>query len=116
MQRTLAAVLTLLLAGATVVSGTAAPAKRKAPAKAKRAAKPKVTPTPPATAPDPEVARILEAYEAVRPGDDELGLFKLDWAGSLKEAKERAAKENRPIFFVSTTQLERAGDLRGGHC
>ena len=31
-------------------------------------------------------------------------------------ATARAAKEKRPIFFVSTMQLKDAGDLRGGHC
>jgi hypothetical protein len=115
MQRSLAAFLTLLLAGAAATTGIAAPAKRKAPVRAKRAARPPVTAAP-ATAPDPEASRILDAYEAARPADEELGLFRLDWAGSLKEAKARAVKEGRPIFFVSTTQLERAGDLRGGHC
>jgi hypothetical protein len=107
MQRSLASLLALLLAGAAVAAhaAPARPKARKAPA----------APTSPAV-PDPEVSRILEAYQAGRPTDRELSLFKLDWAGSLKEAKERAAKERRPIFFVSTTQLEDAGDLRGGHC
>lgn len=62
------------------------------------------------------VTRTLEAFQAARPADSELRVFQLDWAGSLKEAKERAAQEGRPIFFVSTTQLEDAGDLKGGHC
>jgi hypothetical protein len=70
----------------------------------------------PATAADPAVTRVLDAYQAARPTANELRVFLLDWAGSLKEAKERAAKEKRPIFFVSTTQLEDAGDLRAGHC
>ena len=69
-----------------------------------------------ATGANPEVRRILDAYRAARPTDAELGVFTLDWAGSLTEAKRRAKAEKRPIFFVSTTQLEDAGDLRGGHC
>ena len=69
--------------------------------------------------PAPDAARarqIVESYQAARPTDSELALFQLDWAANLKEAKARAAKEKRPIFFVSTTQLKDAGDLRGGHC
>lgn len=73
-------------------------------------------PTSPAGVPDAEVSRVLGAYRAARPADRDLQVFKLDWAGSLKEAKARAAKEGRPILFVATTQLEDAGDLRGGHC
>ena len=65
---------------------------------------------------NPEIRRVLDAYEAARPGESDLGVFKLDWADSLKDARERAVREKRPIFFVSTTQLKDAGDLRGGHC
>jgi hypothetical protein len=63
-----------------------------------------------------EGRRVLEAHRAARPSDEALGVFKLDWAGSLAAAKARAAKEGRPILFVSTTQLKDAGDLKGGHC
>ena len=73
-------------------------------------------PAPDTAAPEPAVTRVIDAYKAARPTPAELQVFMLDWAGSLKEAKERAAKEKRPIFFVSTTQLEDAGDLRAGHC
>ena len=59
---------------------------------------------------------ILAAYEAARPADRDLGVFQLDWADSFKQAKTRAAKEKRPIFLVSTTQLKDAGNLRDGHC
>lgn len=76
------------------------------------------SPKPSAQAPpvDPEVKRIQSAYQTARPADRDLGIFRLDWAASLKDAKARAAKEKRPIFFVSTMQLKDAGDLRGGHC
>jgi hypothetical protein len=73
-------------------------------------------PDDPGTAQDTRLQRVLSAYQAARPADRELGAFRLDWAGSLKEAKTRAAREKRPIFFVSTMQLKDAGDLRGGHC
>lgn len=62
------------------------------------------------------VRQIREAYQAARPAAAELALFQLDWAADLKDARARAAKEKRPIFFVSTMQLKEAGDLRGGHC
>jgi len=61
-------------------------------------------------------SEILKAYEAARPADRELGVFQLDWADSFKDAKARAARENRPIFLVCTTQLKDAGNLREGHC
>jgi hypothetical protein len=63
-----------------------------------------------------EEDEILRAYEAARPADHELGVFRLDWADSFKDAKTRAAKEKRPIFLVCTTQLKDAGNLRDGHC
>lgn len=63
-----------------------------------------------------EAQRILDAYQAARPAEADLGIFRLDWAGSLAAAKARAAREGRPVFFVSTTQLKDAGDLKGGHC
>lgn len=65
---------------------------------------------------DPAVRRVLDAFKAARPTENELRVFQLDWAASLKEAKARALKEERPVFFISTTQLEDAGNLRGGHC
>ena len=73
-------------------------------------------PAPVAAGGDLAVTRVLEAYQAARPTAAELRVFQLDWAGSLQEAKARAAREKRPVFFVSTTQLEDAGDLRAGHC
>lgn len=80
------------------------------------AAAPSAAPPPRASAVRPEAERVLNAYQEARPPDRDLGVFRLDWAASLKEARARAAKENRPIFFVSTMQLKDAGDLKGGHC
>jgi hypothetical protein len=73
-------------------------------------------PAPQAPAQDPGVRRTLDAFNAARPAESDLRVFQLDWASSLTEARARALKEDRPIFFVSTTQLEDAGNLRGGHC
>ena len=66
--------------------------------------------------PDTEARQIRDAYEAARPADRDLGVFRLDWVGSLKEARERATREKRPIFFVATMQLKDAGNLQSGHC
>ncbi len=63
---------------------------------------------------DAEVGRILQKYEAARPKDSEMSIFRLDWARSWKEAKERAAGEKRPILLL-TVQNEHGG-LYGGHC
>jgi hypothetical protein len=63
-----------------------------------------------------EAQRILAAYEAASPPERDLAVFRLDWAASLREARARATKEKRPIFFVATMQLKDAGDLKGGHC
>jgi hypothetical protein len=95
MQRTIGLLFSLLVMG--TVSAVAASAA-------------------PSLAPDPGVGRVLDAYLAARPTESELRVFQLDWSPSLKDAKTRAEQEGRPIFFVSTTQLEDAGDLRGGHC
>jgi hypothetical protein len=63
-----------------------------------------------------DAQRILKAYEAARPSQAQLVMYKLDWAADLAEARARAAKEKRPIFFVATQQLEDAGSLFTGHC
>jgi len=60
--------------------------------------------------------RILEKFAAALPQEEALEIYRLDWAPSLPEAKSRAARESRPIFFIATTQLEDAGSLVTGHC
>ena len=49
-----------------------------------------------ASAQDREARSVLERYEVFRPGARELGMYRLDWAASLEEARERAARENAP--------------------
>lgn len=63
---------------------------------------------------DSEVRKILERFEALRATDKELALFRLDWVPTLREAKEKAAREGRPIFLL-TVENEH-GALYGGHC
>ena len=61
-----------------------------------------------------DAARILKAYEAARPPDKDLQVFKLEWSPSLADAK--AAKDPRPIFLIGAEQTEDAGSLMTGHC
>ena len=50
-----------------------------------------------------EVKSILDKFQSVRPQETDLALYQLDWMPTLKAAKERAAKEERPIFLVVVT-------------
>ena len=61
-----------------------------------------------------DVKKVLDKFESVRPREADLALYQLDWMSTLKEAKERAATEGRPIFLVVVTNS--FGDLFSGHC
>jgi hypothetical protein len=61
-----------------------------------------------------DVKSVLDKFESVRPQAADLALYQLDWAPTLQAAKERAAKEQRPIFLVVVTNS--FGDLFSGHC
>jgi hypothetical protein len=61
-----------------------------------------------------DVERILDRYQTAVPGAKELGLFGLDWAPTLKIAKEKAAKEKRPILLMVVRN--KYGNLYTGHC
>lgn len=63
---------------------------------------------------DSEASEILDRYESLRPTERELALFRLDWAATLHEAKERAVREGRPVFLISVENEH--GGLYGGHC
>jgi hypothetical protein len=63
---------------------------------------------------DPAVEKVLKNYAEYRPADEQLGLYKLDWAKDLKEAKERAARERRPVLLLVVTNSY--GNLYTGHC
>jgi hypothetical protein len=60
------------------------------------------------------VARIAAKYRAIRPHDEELAMYRLDWAESLSIAQERARSENRPVCLAVIHA--RYGDLISGHC
>jgi len=61
-----------------------------------------------------DVKSVLEKFQSIRPQAAELALYQLDWMPTLKEAKERAAREQRPILLVVVTNS--FGDLFSGHC
>jgi hypothetical protein len=61
-----------------------------------------------------DVKSALEKFKSVRPQEADLALYQLDWVPTLKDAKERAAKEERPIFLAVVTNS--FGDLCSGHC
>ena len=63
---------------------------------------------------DAEVARVLEQHKAARPAESELRIYRLSWMAGLKEARERAAKEDRPIFLMVCTNSY--GNMFTGHC
>jgi hypothetical protein len=61
-----------------------------------------------------DVKSILEKFQSVRPPAADLALYQLDWMPTLKAAREKAAREERPIFLVVVTNS--FGDLYSGHC
>jgi hypothetical protein len=67
-----------------------------------------------AQAPDGDVQKTLDKYRLVRPADKDLAIFQLDWVPTLKEARERAAQEQRPILLLVVTNSY--GNLFTGHC
>src|SRR5262245_25436298 len=61
-----------------------------------------------------DVRSVLDKFRSVRPQAADLAIYQLDWMPTLKAAKEKAAKEERPIFLVVVRNS--FGDLRSGHC
>ncbi len=61
-----------------------------------------------------DARQMLDRYRELKPTDDELAMYRLDWVDSLEVAKRRAADENRPILVVAIHA--RYGDLFTGHC
>ena len=57
---------------------------------------------------------VLDRYRELKPTDDELAMYRLDWVNSLEAAKRLAAKENRPILVFAIHA--RYGNLFTGHC
>lgn len=61
-----------------------------------------------------DVADVRAAFRAIYPTRAELAIYQLDWAPTLTSAKEKAAREQRPIFLVVVTNS--FGDMCSGHC
>ena len=61
-----------------------------------------------------DVKSVLDKFQSIRPQEADLAIYRLDWLSTLSEARERAAKERRPIFLVVVTNS--FGDLFSGHC
>jgi hypothetical protein len=61
-----------------------------------------------------DVKGVLDKFHSVRPLTADLALYQLDWMPTLKAAKEKAAREGRPIFLIAVTNS--FGDLYSGHC
>jgi hypothetical protein len=67
-----------------------------------------------AQAPHGDVRTILDRSRRFRPADKDLAIFQLDWVPTLKQARGRAAKEQRPILLLVVTNSY--GNLFTGHC
>jgi hypothetical protein len=61
-----------------------------------------------------DVKGVLDKFQSVRPQAADLALYQLDWVPTLKAARARAAREDRPIFLVVVTNS--FGDMYSGHC
>ncbi len=67
-----------------------------------------------AAAPNEAVRRVLEKYRSARPAPGDLTVYCLDWVSTLQQAKEKAVKEQRPIFLAVVSNS--FGNLFTGHC
>ncbi len=61
-----------------------------------------------------DVQEVLEKYQSARPQARDLTIYQLDWAPTFQEAKERAGREQRPIFLIVVTNSY--GNIYTGHC
>ena len=67
-----------------------------------------------ALAQDTVAKQILARFRTIRPDDESLAMYRLDWAESLESALERSSKGHRPIFLVIIHA--KYGDISAGHC
>ncbi len=67
-----------------------------------------------ASAEDPAVKKALARYGELRPSDDDLVMYRLDWESDYDAALRRAAKEKKPVFVVVI--YAKYGELYSGHC
>ena len=69
-----------------------------------------------AQAEDQNIRTTLDRYSSFRPSPATLRFYQHDWAMSLAEARSRARKERRPIFFVAITNISGPTNFFTGHC
>ena len=97
-----------LLAAGCLVSAAGVPCQA-----AERAGQKEAKGTQARNTPEPSVQRVLDTYRSLRPTAEELAIYRLDWVPTLKDAKERAAKEQRPILLIVVTSSY--GNVYTGH-
>jgi hypothetical protein len=61
-----------------------------------------------------DARKIRDKFRSFRPDAKELAIFQLDWAPTLKDAKQKAGQEQRPIVLAVVTNSY--GNLFTGHC
>lgn len=61
-----------------------------------------------------DIQNVLGKYRSIHPKAADLCIYDLDWMPTLKAAKEKAAKEGRPVFLVVVTNS--FGNVCSGHC
>ena len=59
---------------------------------------------------------ILQKFEEVRPSAEDMAIYRHDWEATLAQAKVRAKKEGRPIFFIGNTNISGPTNFYTGHC
>ena len=84
--------------------------------RSRRTSKPTPAPLEVFSADQQGVKAILSAYRQSLPSNRALSFYSLDWAEDLVDAKRRAAKENRPIFFIRVTNYSGPANFFSGHC
>lgn len=67
-----------------------------------------------AQSPDSGVQTVLDKYHSALPMAEDLTVYSLDWASSFDEAKQKAAREERPILLIVVTNSY--GNMYTGHC
>jgi hypothetical protein len=70
---------------------------------------------PAAQGQDPAVLTTLQRFEEAKPAAASLRFYSLDWVSSLKEAKERARAEQRPILVILNTNITAHCNFYSGH-
>lgn len=70
----------------------------------------------PAIAQDRKAQEVLQRFEEVRPSAEDMAVYRHDWEATLAQAKVRAKKERRPIFFIGNTNISGPTNFYTGHC